>query len=97
MARKNETTETKTTKRTMSEEAKKKIAEAVSGLSKLTPEQEQMVKKVYADNNKEKIATCEKLIARRVLFKLTGLDKYAPRMKSSANEKRKTLDEILFS
>lgn len=87
--------ETQTTKRTMSEEAKRKISEAVSGIVKLSEAQEKEIKKVFKSGDQEKISKLEKLIARRKLFELTGDSKYAP--KNKVSNKQKSLDELLFS
>ena len=92
MVKKNETT---TTKRTMSDEAKAKISRAVSGIVKLSDEQKEQVKKVFAEDDAKKIEKLEELIAYRTLFELTGDAKYAP--KNKANAKKQQLDFLLFS
>jgi len=88
----------KETKTNMSNETKAKIKHALSGIVKLTPEQEKAVKEIFNTNDTLRIAKVEKLVARRVLYALTGLEKYAPRTVQAQRAMRnKSLNEVLFS
>ena len=78
----------------MNEQQKKRIANAAQGLKKLTPEQEQAIKKLY-ETNDERFKEVEKIVHKSVLYVITGDSKFAP--KSNRNERAEQLNAILFS
>lgn len=78
----------------MNEQQKKRIANAAQGLKKLTPEQEQAIKKLY-ETNDERFKEVEKIVHKSVLYAITGDVRFAP--KSNRNERAEQLNAILFS
>lgn len=82
------------TKKQLTTEGKRRVSEASRGLKKVTPEQATAIKKFFDDENNEKISQIEKVVSKKVLFELTGLNKYAPKMGRS--EKAMQLNAILF-
>lgn len=74
--------------------ANEKAKQASSGLKKLTEAQKEAIKALY-DAKDKRFAEVEKLVNKSELYKITGDEKFAPKV--NRNEKAELLNSILFS